>query len=369
MKHRFVIPAFCLACMLMAVLAWWIMGWSGRNDGQPDSTPIVEKTARGNRSAMPSGSFDIDASKDGVTSVTHEIRALSRTDAVARISEILASGRDFDTGTEFTLDGDGNLIAAPTLRTMLLDEVASIDPAAAVRISRDILSTPTTADEWAIALRNIGRVENDAAARDYLIAKTEELIQNPKWQAAPSIGYLNAFDVLVHTGATESAPLLSSMIRNKDRRDLAHAAFLTLDRLVQRQPTEMLERMVTDTELTASRPEMAAQQFARGDLRHEPQREIVARWLLHPQRTATELNAFAGVFPNHNQFVSNNLLTRDTASAGADLAAHDREVLEIVTSWADDPAFKPLSEHLSVMISRLESFVNTSQTFSSAPNE
>ena len=58
---------------------------------------------------------------------------------------------------------------------------------------RDILSKPTSADEWALALRNVGRADNDAA---YLRSKTEELITNPGWQANPSIGYLNAFDVL-----------------------------------------------------------------------------------------------------------------------------------------------------------------------------
>ena len=70
------------------------------------------------------------------------------------------------------------------------------------------------------------------AERDYLRAKTEELITNPEWQQNPSVGYLNAFDVLVHVGATESTPLLSDLIQRKDRRDLAHAGFLALDRLV-----------------------------------------------------------------------------------------------------------------------------------------
>ena len=71
--------------------------------------------------------------------------------------------------------------------------------------------------------------------------------------------HLNAFDVLVHTEAVESAPLLTSMVGDHDRRDLAHAAFLTLDRLVQRQPAAMIDTLAADTALAASRPEMTAQ--------------------------------------------------------------------------------------------------------------
>lgn len=365
MNHRFAIPALCIAGVLVAIITWWFVADPGGNDDK-DSTPLAGKAARPDR---PVDSAAAASPQDELRAISTEIRAMSRADAVARISAILASGRDFESGHEFMLDSDGNLAAAPTLRTMLLDELATMDPANAAEISREILDTPTTADEWAIALRNLGRVDDSPETSAFLHEKAVELIRNPEWQAEPSVGYLNAFDVLVHTEATAEAPLLSDLIKNKDRKDLAHAAFLTLDRLVQRQPAVMLAQLGTDAALSASRPEMTAQQFARADLRDESQREIVARWLLHPERTATELNAFAGVFPNHNQFVSNNLLTRDTASAGADLAAHDREVLEVVTSWADDPDFKPLNEHLSVMISRLESFANAPQSSSSAPNE
>ena len=143
----------------------------------------------------------------------------------------------------------------------------------------------------------------------FLQRKTEELIANPAWQADPSIGYLNAFDVLVHIEATGSAPLLSDLVQRKDRKDLAHAGFLTLDRLVQRQPTDLLGRLAADRALQESRPEMVAQQFARADVRDSEQREILKAWLLDPARTSVELRSFAGVYPNNNRFVSNNLLT------------------------------------------------------------
>jgi len=204
-------------------------------------------------------------------------------------------------------------------------------------------------------------VETTAEANAYLIERTEALIGNPAWQANPSVGYLNAFDVLVHTNATASTPLLSGLIQQKDRRDLAHAGFLTLDRLVQRNPADELTRLAADTALQASRPEMTAQQFARADLRDETQREIVKSWLLDPARTATELRSFAAVYPNNNRFISNNLLTTETEQSGTALAEHDRQVLEIINSWAADPAFQPVAEQLRTMTARLTGFVGTPQ--------
>ena len=163
-----------------------------------------------------------------------------------------------------------------------LDLLLELDPEAAARISREILSSKTSADEWAIALRNVAKGERIERNRDYLRTRAEELITNPEWQAQPSIGYLNAFDVLVYTEAVESSPLLSGLIQRKDRRDLAHASFLTMDRLVQRRPLDMLTRLKADRALQESRPEMTAQQFARADLRDISQQAIVKSWLLDP---------------------------------------------------------------------------------------
>ncbi len=106
-------------------------------------------------------------------------------------------------------------------------------------------------------------------------------------------------------------PSSSNLIQRKDRKDLAHAGFLTLDRLVQRKPLDELTRLAADRALQQSRPEMVAQQFARADLRDPAQQALVKTRLLDPARTATELRSFAGVFPNNNRFVSNNLLTSE----------------------------------------------------------
>jgi hypothetical protein len=294
-----------------------------------------------------------------------ELAALPPDQAVALIRGFLDSGEDRVTGLPFEIASDGSLSAWPTFRTFLLDALLAIDPAAAAELGRAVLAKPTSADEWALALRNVARGEEPGAGDDFLRRKTEELISNPAWQAAPSVGYLNAFDVLVHVGATASTPLLSDLIQRKDRKDLAHAGFLTLDRLVQREPVAMLDRLATDRELQQSRPEMVAQQFARADLRDPAQREIVKAWLLDPARSGTELESLAGVYPNNNRFISNNLLTRESGQSGEDLAAHDLEALQTLTAWARDPAFQSVRPTLDRMVSRLEGFVGERQASAS----
>ena len=296
-----------------------------------------------------------------------ELRALPADQAVARIQAFLDSGKDRKTGLGFAIGAGGTMKEWPTLRTFLVDALLAIDAQAAARISRGILSKPGNADEWALALRNLGRVETAAETRELLIERTQALINNPEWQADPSVGYLNAFDTLVHTDATESIPLLSGLIQKKDRKDLAHAGFLTLDRLVQRNPVDALQRLTANRTLSASRPEMVAQQFARADLRDNSQREIVRKWLLDPSRTPTELQSFAGVYPNNNQFVSHNLLSTSTQPTGAELATHDRAALEIISSWQKDPAFQPVAEQLRTMVARLNQFTGVSQSPFSPP--
>lgn len=298
---------------------------------------------------------------ESLAQLSKKLAVLPKQDAVAWIRVFLATGEDRPTGLSFVIGLQGVLREWPTYRTFLIDQLLAIDPVAAASISREILAKPTTADEWALALRNVGRSGAAGIAPEtnrYLAAKTEELIANPAWQAQPSIGYLNAFDVLVAANATASTPMLSGLIQRKDRRDLAHAGFLTLDRLVQRQPVELLDRLSRDQALQKSRPEMVAQQFARADVRVPAQREILKAWLLDPTRTADELRVFAGVYPNNNRFVSNNLLTTESGQAGADLAAHDRAALEIITTWVADPAFEPVKPHLRSMCERLRGFVS-----------
>lgn len=375
------LPAFlALTCVVLVGFAIWTS--AHRDAGKVNAAGVAKspavaasKAAVGNDDTI-SDAFEAVGGKTAPTDTLQTLNglratllALPKDEALVQIRSFLESGEDRVTGLSFGIVKDGTLSEWPSFRTFLLDTLLAVDPAAAAATGRELLGKPTTADEWALALRNVARGDGTADP-DFLRAKTEELIMNPAWQADPSIGYLNAFDVLVHVQATASTPLLSGLIQKKDRKDLAHAGFLTLDRLVQIQPVDVLTRLSADTTLQQSRPEMVAQQFARADLRDPAQQAIVKTWLLDPARSDAELRSFAGIYPNNNQFVSNNLLTAQAAVPGDDLAAHDREALKVITAWASDPAFSSVQSHLRTMVSRLDGFVGSrDSTLSSPPPE
>lgn len=328
-----------------------------RDPGEPSAPPAAASVrpaaSRGPDPAAWRPGPNREATAASLAVLAESLRKMPADDAVALIRDFLASGRDQVTGMDLAIEAGNHLTAWPSLRVFLLDQLAAIDPTAAAEISTDILATPTTPDEWAVAMRNIGRTAVDSETRAMLRSKTEELIRDPKWRERPTVGYLNAFDILVHVGAVESQPLLSSLVCDKARRDLAHASFLTLDRLVQRQPAAMLRTLAVDDTLHAARPEMTAQMFARADLRDAAQQQVLREWLLAPTRTALELDTFAASFPNNNQMVSQNLLTSDLTWSGADLLDRDRKTLAILREWRIRPEFAPLAARLATAEQRL----------------
>lgn len=359
------ILAFILL-LLLGALAWW--GYQTHDKETTDSAssnpPADERKTRTSKTPNFSPLLsELAASKDPASArellnkLRQKLDKLSPEEAALFVENYFASGEDVKLPLPFEVEQSGQLKTAPTLRTALLDHLAIINPEAAARLSREILSTPTTADEWALGLRNLARVETDS--RDYLRKKTEQLIRNPEWQTKPSIGYLNAFDTLVHLQATETTPLLSELVQSKERRDLAHASFLTLDRLTLASTDEMLRLISQDQALQQARPEMAAQQIARADFRSESQQNTVREWLLAPERTPTQLDTFAKTFPNGNMAISNNLLTTSTPFSGADLRERDLHSLEIIDTWLHLPEFDSIKNHLETTSQRLSQFVKT----------
>ena len=355
-----VILAAALAVVLLVVVIRF-RNLPGDSESSPPATLVsgARTESRQQSPAVIRGlvSGESPLRKEDLTMLRARLLALSTDAAVAEIRAWLATGDDRSTGMEFDISGDNRISGWPTLRTFLIDFLMEIDTSAAVAASREILAKPTTADEWAIALRNVARGEPAQTVRDELRLKTEELIRNPEWQAEPSIGYLNAFDVLVHARAVESAPLLSDIVRNKDRRDLAHAGFLALDRLVQAEPARMLRAIAGDDALHASRPEMVAQQIARADLRDDEQRGLVKAWLLDASRTPLELEAFAESFPNYNQFISHNLLSISDPPSGENLSTHDAAAAAVLREWMTEAEFMQMRPLLERMTTRIAEFL------------
>ena len=84
---------------------------------------------------------------------------------------------------------------------------------------------------------------------------------------------------------------------------------------------------------------------------------LLEQYLLSPDRSLEEWNAFVATFPNANQFLSHNLLTRQTVPDGAALARRDAATLAVVQQWLMDPRFASRREQMHALESRLQKSV------------
>jgi len=277
--------------------------------------------------------------------------------ASAMIREILHSGADAPTQLDFKVGPNGLLSEAPSLRVFLLDYLAQLDRLAAGTYAEKILQTQTSADEWAVSLRNYALANPTPEGKSYLVQKVWEMIQYQPWQKEPSTGFLEAFDVIVYAGGSDFTPLLAELVRQKDNRAVAHAAYLTLDRLVLQDPAAVLAHFEAQPDLMNGRETTRANYFARADVGDVQQKAVLESYLLNPQITGDEIKAFADLYPNANYMVSNNLLTPTQTPGHAALVQRDQKALEMMQTWLADPRFADLKPHLETIKTRLELFV------------
>lgn len=212
--------------------------------------------------------------------------------------------------------------------------------------------------------RNVLRVREDdtsADGRALVKDKTLALVTHETWQQQPTSGYLNAFDVAVHLKDREFAPILSGLLRQTNQPAPAHAAFLALDRLTLAAPVEFLQALQTQAARLDGREAARAGFFARADATVPEQRVVLEQYLLDPQRSAEELDAFAATFPNASLFLSHNLLTRQAVFDGATLARRDTATLAIVLQWHTEPRFASRREQLRTVEARLREFLRQAQ--------
>ena len=279
-------------------------------------------------------------------------------DVASRVVQaFLKSGQDAGTKLDVTIKPGGDLGDASSLRVFLLDYLGHVDRAAAGNVAMEILSRYTTPDEWAVSLRNFAWANPDSGGLAYLQLKAREFLGNAEWRRNPSVGYLEAFDTIVYAHAVGLAPDLAELMRDKDNKATAHAAYLTLDRLTISDPKAMLTQLVEQPYLMQGREQTRANFVARADIRQPEQRALVEQYLLDPSRSQKELTTFAAIYPNANYMISDNLLTEVRTPTAKDLTASDREALKIVEEWENDPRFERVQPLLTQIHARLENFM------------
>ncbi|MGD0411249.1 MAG: hypothetical protein ABSC18_06060 [Verrucomicrobiota bacterium] len=277
--------------------------------------------------------------------------------AVLAIRQFLDSKADAPTHLGFKVGGGGWLDDAPTLRIFWLDELARLDPAAAADYAKVILASMDSPDEWAVALRDLAAGDSSAEGRALLRQKTAQMLQYAPWQQNPSVGYLEAFDAAVYLGGTDLLPTLSDLVRQQDNPAVAHASFLALDRLVIANPAAELAALEAAPDLMQGREATRADYFARADVRDPRQRQVLEGYLLNPAISPSELQTFAGIYPNANYMISLNLLTPTPTPDHNSLVSRDAQSLAVAQQWLADPRFAGLGPVLQRIVSRLQVFV------------
>ena len=363
-----------VAALVVATVAWWwLRKTSPANPSATAGPQSVPSTIQSSSTATESKSTPAQLLQSAAGNLAAAQSADGKKQALARLREALATGStnelpaairqflnaktDAATGQGFKIGGNGSLLEAPTLRAFLLDELGRLDPVAAAEYAKIILASKDSPDEWAVALRSLARGDASAEGRALLEQKTGELMRYEPWQREPSVGFLEAFDVAVFVGGTDLLPTLSDLIRRKDNQAVAHAAFLTLDRLVINDAPTTLGVLAGDPSLMEGREETRANYFARADVGDSRQRQVLESYLLDPRISADELQKFAGLYPNANFMISPNLLTQTTTPDREALTQRDATSLRVAQEWLTDPRFAKLRPELEKVTLRLQEFV------------
>jgi len=264
--------------------------------------------------------------------------------SLAAIRAFLRSGRDALTGQGFALGAGGLLTGSPTLRVLLLDTLGQIargarSPAAA-EVAREILAEKTSADEWALALRNLAWT--DPQARPFLRDKVREMLRTEPWLSAPSAGMLEALDVVVFTRDATLIPDLDAA--RTAGGELAHATDIALDRLAETAPLDVLTWLNTHPRTLDDRPFLRADYFAKADIAQGAQRAQIEIYLGRPDITAAEKSKLLNALTTPASFVSETLLS--TPAAPDDGTARRAALERVTADWLKTDRFPLLRESL-----------------------
>ena len=335
---------------------------SGPGTPPPASTPKpdAQNGAAKKIPAVPSTNpiDQLFALLENGTATEGDLEALKRTLfaadpalATAAIRDFLATGRDARTSLDFALRPGGEL-AAPTLRVLLMDVLGRIakrdGSTAAAQLARATLEKKDSADEWAIALRNVAW--HEPAATAYLAAKAREMLAFAPWRAAPTSGMLEAFDVIVFTkDASFTADLAGA--QSDPNEQLRHAADVALDRLAAASPLDVMSYLNAHPTTLAERPMLRADYFAKADLAQPGQKTALEFYLGRPDIADAEKTKLLKALATPATFVSENLLTAPPPEP--DDAAREHAILAATHEWLTGKRFPALETQLLQLQRRL----------------
>jgi len=283
------------------------------------------------------------------------VHAAAPDEAAAAIISLLESGQDAPTGLGFVVGPEGVMDESPTWRTALLDFLGQTDPTQFIAYSRVLLGTTSSPDEYALSLRNLGwgniNGRFDGEIRGYFAA----MLARPDWKQQPTVGYLEAFDLAVESGAMNEVASVLSAGTAEGEPVVSRAAFVALDRIMLNSPDKLVGRFASDPQFLSSAPIHRASLLSRLDVRKPAQANLLARYLQRGDHAPGELEYFFDLFPNGNRFASNRLVTTPEGGGSiADMQELDRASLETLRGWMAKPEFASYRDELAKIVARLE---------------
>jgi len=287
-----------------------------------------------------------------------ELLSLPAEQAASVITEFLNTDDDVDLGMPFRVGTDGRLGAQPTLRVAVLDLLGQIAPDVAMNYSMYIFESSSNPDEWAVAIRNYGRLAqpgNDP----YFDSVIRQMVTLEEWQKEPTGGYLEALDAVVFNKQYDLVPDLIEL-RNKDSQ-MALVLDMVVDAMVQYDRSEAFIEFNEMMPLMDEVPRLRANLMARADVRDSNQKQIVEEYLLDPGVDIEEKSFFLRLFPNFSRFASERLLTEDKKLPIQEKALIDAATFQAIIEWEDDNRFKDIVTHLNRTQNRLAKYVSSAK--------
>jgi len=235
--------------------------------------------------------------------------------AAAAVSRFLEGGDDVATGLPFLVGQDGMLEVAPTMRAALLDLLPSLDPLLAEEVSRQVMERGASADEYALGLRNLAWNDLEGDRREEVSERFVAMLGRDGWLAAPTDGFLEAFDVPVAVGGARLFAELAGLIALEDQRGerlgngVGRAAFVALDRMLVRSPGLIAAQLAAEPDFLSYAPQYRAALVSRLDITEPGQRRAFVSYLKRGGHGEGELGYFAELFPNGNSFHGHRLVS------------------------------------------------------------
>jgi len=274
--------------------------------------------------------------------------------AAKAILEYLNSGRDCATGLLFKVGRDGAMISTPTMRTFLLDLLASVDPQTAADYAEVVFEAKTSADEYAICLRNLGRCDSSDEMKSYIAARAKELLADATLSASPTAGFVEAFDALAYSGDAGAISVLAAYLCADKGTALNMPAFIALDRLVIDDTEASLATLLDNSSLLDDRPLTRAGYFARADLADETQLKEAEAYVLRLDSDGDEAAYFFDTVPNLNFMIVNGILTDSVSISHDYVEERQTAALTALEAWESDARFSAYGKSIAKAVDRIK---------------